>query len=64
MKKIAYQTPEVKVKALFMESLMQGSNGVIGTGAAEIGWGGVDPGDGTVDPEAKDGFKSNSVWDD
>lgn len=62
MKKIAYQTPEVKVKALFMESLMQGSNGVTGTGAAEIGWGGED--DGTHNPSAKDGLKPSSVWDD
>lgn len=62
MKKIAYQTPEVKVKTLFMDSLMQGS-GVTAPGQG-IGYGGVDPGDGTVDPEAKDGFKSHSVWDD
>ena len=61
MKKIAYQTPEVKVKALFMESLMQGS-GVTGTGDAQIGWGGYD--DGTHDPDAKDGLKPSSVWDD
>lgn len=65
MKKIAYQTPEVKVKTLFIESLMAGSNGVHGDGAGvDAGYGGIDPGDGTVDPEAKDGFKSNSVWDD
>ena len=65
MKKIAYQTPEVKVKTLFMETLMAGSNGVHGDGAdVDAGYGGIDPGDGTVDPEAKDGFKSHSVWDD
>lgn len=62
MKKIAYQTPEVKVKALFMESLMAGSNGVHGDGDVDAGYGGID--DGTHDPEAKDGFKSHSVWDD
>jgi hypothetical protein len=61
MKKIAYQTPEVKIKALFMDQLMAGSVTAPDQG---IGYGGVDPGDGTVDPEAKDGFKSNSVWDD
>ncbi len=61
MKKIAYQTPEVKVKALFSEQLLAGS-GVVGTGDVEIGYGGVD--DGTHNPDAKDGFKSHSVWDD
>lgn len=60
MKKIAYQTPEVKVKTLFMESLMAGS----GVSASDQGieYGGID--DGTHDPDAKDGFKSHSVWDD
>jgi len=63
MKKIAYQTPEVKVKTLFMESLMAGS-GVTGDVNGEtIGYGGEDTG-GTIDPGAKDGFKSHSVWDD
>lgn len=63
MKKIAYQTPEVKVKTLFMESLMAGSNGVHGDGAGvDAGYGGIT--DGTLDPEAKDGFKTHSVWDD
>ena len=41
MKKIAYQTPEVKVKTLFMESLMQAS-GVKGGGDINIDYGGVD----------------------
>ena len=63
MKKIAYQTPEVKVKALFMDQLMAGS--VIGSidGGDGPGYGGVDE-NGTIDPAAKDGFKSHSVWDD
>ena len=61
MKKIAYQTPEVKVKALFMESLMQGS----GLTSSDLGItnGGSDD-EGTMDPEAKDGLKPSSVWDD
>ncbi len=60
MKKIAYQTPEVKVKALFMESLMAGS----GVSAPDqgIGYGGVDD-SGEKDPDAKV-FGSHSVWDD
>ena len=58
MKKIAYQTPEVKVKTLFMESLMQAS---VTAPEQGIGFGGEDDGS---DPEAKDGFKSHSVWDD
>lgn len=60
MKKIAYQTPEVKVKTLFMESLMAGS----GVTASEqgIGYGGVDV-NGEKDPDAKV-FDSHSVWDD
>jgi len=63
MKKIAYQTPEVKVKALFMESLMQGS-GVTGRidDNPTFGSGGSDN-DGTMDPEAKN-FSGRSVWDD
>lgn len=63
MKKIAYQTPEVKVKALFMESLMQGS-GITGTidDTPTIGSGGSDD-NGTIDPEAKN-FGGHSVWDD
>lgn len=59
MKKIAYQIPEVKVKALFIDSLMQGS-GVTAPGQG-IGFGGEDNGS---DPEAKDGLKPSSVWDD
>ena len=60
MKKIEYQTPEVKVKALFSEQLLQGS--VTGTGGAEIGYGGVD--DGTHDPDSKDVIQTHSVWED
>jgi len=62
MKKIAYQTPEVKVKALFMDQLMAGS--VTGSidGGDGPGNGGVDD-DGTLDPAAK-GFDTHSVWDD
>ena len=63
MKKIAYQTPEVKVKTLFMESLMAGSgNSVTGTGAVDVGSGDWDD-NGEQDPEAKN-FGGNSVWDD
>lgn len=62
MKKIAYQTPEVKVKTLFMESLMAGS-GLTGSGGATIGNGGTDT-DGELEPTAKDGFNTHSVWDD
>ena len=60
MKKIAYQTPEVKVKALFMENLMAGS----GVSASDQGidYGGVDD-NGEKDPDAKV-FDSHSVWDD
>lgn len=61
MKKIAYQTPKVKVKALFSEQLLAGS-GVVGTGDVEIGYGGVDD-NGKKDPDAKV-FDSHSVWDD
>lgn len=60
MKKIAYQTPEVKVKTLFLDQLMTGS--VTGGGVADdIGYGGVSDGEGDA---KEDGFKSNSVWDD
>ena len=59
MKKIAYQTPEVEIKTLFMESLMAGS-GVTAPDQG-IGFGGEDDGS---DPEAKDGLKPSSVWDD
>lgn len=63
MKKIAYQTPEVKVKTLFMESLMQGS-GVTGTGdGIDLGYGGVDE-NGELEGEAKKGYNNHSVWDD
>ena len=60
MKKIAYQTPEIKVKALFMEQLMQGS----GVSASEQGieYGGIDE-EGKKDPDAKV-FGNRSVWDD
>ena len=61
MKKIAYQTPEVKVKALFMESLMQNS-GVKGGGDVNIDYGGVDE-NGEKDPSAKL-YEGTSVWDD
>lgn len=63
MKKIAYQTPEVKVKALFMDQLMAGSVTGDVDGGGGLGYGGVDE-NGTIDPGAKDGFKSHSVWDD
>lgn len=59
MKKIAYQTPEVKVKALIMDQLMAGSVTAPDQG---IGYGGVDE-EGEKDPEAKL-FQSTSVWDD
>lgn len=61
MKKIAYQTPEVKVKTLFMESLMAGS-GVTSDDLGGIGNGGVDK-DGELEGDAKV-FDSHSVWDD
>ena len=62
MKKIAYQAPVIKT--LTMEYLMQAAsgNGVTGTGAAELGSGGIDE-DGTIDPDAK-AFGNSSVWDD
>jgi hypothetical protein len=62
MKKIAYQTPVIKT--LTMEFLMQAAsgNGVTGTGAVEIGEGGIDE-EGNLDPAAKD-FGNRSVWDD
>ena len=62
MKKIAYQAPEVKVKAVFTEQLMAGS-GVTGSvdGDVVIGWGGED--DGTHEADAKL-YGSTSVWDD
>jgi len=61
MKKIVYQTPEVKVKALVMDYLLEGS--IKGTGPdIDLGY---NPGDGSlVDPDAKDGIESHSVWDD
>jgi hypothetical protein len=60
MKKIAYQTPEVKVKTLFMESLMAGS----GVSASDQGieYGGVDE-NGEKEVDAKN-FGNHSVWDD
>lgn len=66
MKKIAYQVPEVKIKALFMEQLMAASpNGVTGTvddGDEDgIGWGGKGSSD--DDPDAKL-YEGTSVWDD
>lgn len=59
MKKIAYQTPEVKVKALFMDQLMAGSVTAPDQG---IGWGG--PGDGMEGDAKEDGIQTHSVWDD
>ncbi len=59
MKKIAYQTPVIKT--LTMEFLMQ--SGSVTAPGQGIGYGGEDPGDGTVDPEAKV-FDNRSVWDD
>ena len=63
MKKIAYQKPVIKT--LTSEVIMQGaSQRVHGEGAdVDAGYGGIDPGDGTVDPEAK-AFGNRSVWDD
>ena len=58
MKKIAYQTPEVKVKALFMDQLMTGSVTAPDQG---IGYGGVSDGEGDA---KEDGIKTHSVWDD
>lgn len=60
MKKIAYQTPEVKVKALLMEDLLKVSGEIDGN--PEIGWGGT--GDGMEGDAKEDGLKSHSVWDD
>ena len=59
MKKIAYQTPEVKVKTLLMEDLLKVSANVDGD---PITWGG----DGTgLEGDAKeDGIQTHSVWDD
>jgi len=61
MKKIAYQTPVIKT--LTSEVIMQGASQRIHGegGGVDAGYGGIDPG---VDPEAKDGYKSHSVWDD
>ena len=59
MKKIAYQTPEVKVKALFMDQLMAGSVTAPDQG---IGWGGS--GDGMEGDAKEDGIQTHSVWDD
>ena len=59
MKNIAYQTPEVKVKALLMEDLLKVSGNVDGD---PIGWGG--DGTGLEGDAIEDGFKSHSVWDD
>ena len=58
MKKIAYQTPEVKVKALFSEQILAGS---VTAPEQGIGYGGVD--DGTHDPDAKTNIETHSVWD-
>ena len=61
MKKIVYQAPEVKVKALNMEQLMAGS--IQGTLNDEviIGYGGIDE-DG-MEADAKL-YEGTSVWDD
>ncbi len=63
MKKIVYQIPEVKVKALYLEQLMAGGS-VTGDvdGGGGPGYGEVDD-DGTMDPNAKT-FGNRSVWDD
>ena len=64
MKKIVYQAPEVKVKALNMEQLMAGS-GVQGTdenGVVIIDYGGIDE-DGNLEADAKL-YEGTSVWDD
>ena len=64
MKKIAYQTPVIKT--LTSEVIMQGGstgNGVTGTGAAELGSGGIDNTEEGMDADAKT-FGNRSVWDD
>ena len=60
MKKIDYQAPELKIKTLFMNFLMQAS-GV--TGDNGIGYGGSDNTEDGLDADAK-GFGHRSVWDD
>ena len=60
MKKIAYQAPVIKT--LTMEFLMQSASDGVSASEQGIDYGGVD--DGTHDPDAKDGFKNHSVWDD
>lgn len=59
MKKIAYQTPEVKVKTLLMEDFLKVSGNVDGD---PIGWGG--DGSGLEGDAKEDGIKTHSVWDD
>ncbi len=63
MKKIEYQTPVIKT--LTMEYLMQAAsgNGITGTGAAELGSGGIDNSEDGMDADAK-AFGNHSVWDD
>ena len=63
MKKIAYQAPVIKT--LTSEFIMQdASQRVHGDGAGvDAGYGCIDPGDGSVEPEAK-AFDNRSVWDD
>lgn len=62
MKKIAYQTPEVKVKTLFMDYLMEGSINGSGAGTDDITYGGID--NEGMDGDAKNGLNHHSVWDD
>lgn len=62
MKKLAYQTPAVKVTGFYMEQQIAAGSGAIGTGDVQIGWGGDD--DGTHDPDSKTNIETHSVWED
>ena len=61
MKKMIYQTPEVKIKALIIDQLMQqASPGVTAPGQG-IGWGGNGNG---MEGDAKENYVTpHSVWD-
>jgi hypothetical protein len=60
MKKLAYQTPAVKVTAFYTEQ--QIAAGSVTAPEQGIGYGGVD--DGTHDPDSKDVIQTHSVWED